>query len=473
MNAAAARMEAALIGGGLLPPGSAVLVAVSGGRDSMVLLHALHRWGARHRWRLVVAHVHHQLRGAEADGDQALVAVTAARWGLAFVTCLVDVEAERAAGESWEAAARRLRHGFLARAARDHGCGRVAVGHHAGDQAELFLLRLLRGAGAAGLGGMGAVDPSPADSEILLIRPMLTCAAAEVEALAVEWGVAFRQDASNLDTGYLRNRVRHELMPLLRARFQPAADRILLREQTLLRDQASFLEALAEEWLDAPHPAAQRGFGDLAVALQREVLRMQSVRQRLNLEFEDIEALRRHADVLIQIGPDQRVLRESTGRIRVVSGDDAGGGFLEQATEISLDSTEGFKVFGGGRLAWRIEAHRRDDAMGMGNDAMRRSRSGLECFDAGALGGRIRLRHWRPGDRFQPIGLGAAAKLQDLFTNARVPLEARRRRVLAEAEGGEIFWVEGLRIGECAKIRPGTVRTLAWFWERIGAQDGH
>ncbi len=90
----------------------------------------------------------------------------------------------------------------------------------------------------------------------------------------------------------------------------------------------------------------------------------------------------------------------------------------------------------------------------------------MEWLDADAVGARIRLRHWRAGDRFQPIGLESASKLQDLFTNARVPAAERRRRVVAETEGGEIFWVEGLRIGHGVRRTDATVRTLGWLWER-------
>jgi tRNA(Ile)-lysidine synthase len=91
---------------------------------------------------------------------------------------------------------------------------------------------------------------------------------------------------------------------------------------------------------------------------------------------------------------------------------------------------------------------------------------GVESFDADAVGRVVRLRHWRPGDRFQPIGLGAEARLQDLFTNARVPAEERRKRVVAQAAGGRLFWVEGLRIGEVAKRTSATQRCLSWRWQR-------
>jgi len=467
MNAVWARIEFALTRGDLIPPGSGAVVAVSGGRDSMVLLSALDRCRVRQGWRVVVAHFHHQLRGAEADADQALVAVTAARSGLAFIAGTANVEAMRAPAESWETAARRLRHAFLARVAREQGCARVALGHHAGDQAELFLLRLLRGAGAAGLSGMREGNPSPADPGIVLVRPMLQCRGQDVEDLANAWRVEFRIDASNCDTAYLRNRVRHELIPLLESRYQSALERVLLREQVLLRDQADFMEATALEWLKPAPDRRQGRFDTLAVALQREVVRVQAAHLSLSLDFDSIEFLREQPDRPMQIRPGRRVVRDSTGNVRVLESEPkvGGGDFLPHERELRLNGGGGVETFGGGTIAWQISGV---PHQGPALSPIREldSPTTLECLDADAVGRWVRLRHWRPGDRFQIIGLGAAAKLQDLFTNARVPVVERRQRVVAETEHGEVFWVEGLRIGECAKIRPSTVRTLTWRWDR-------
>lgn len=468
MNAAWARFEALSIGRGLLPAGGCVVAAVSGGRDSMVLLHALAQGRDRAGWRLVVAHFHHQLRGEDADADQAFVDAAARELGVPFVHGTADVGAMRASGESWESAARRLRHAFLARTAREWGGARVALGHHGGDQAELFLLRLLRGAGAAGLGGMGEIDCSPADPGIVLVRPLLGYATSEVEALAREWGVGFRIDATNADPAYARNRVRHELMPMLAARFQPAVERVLVREQTLLRDQAELLRGWAEEWLGRLETGGDRPFDALPVALQREVLRVQSARASLPLGFDAIEALREQAGVPIQVAVGHRVVRDAMGRLHPGDAGRAEQAFRTGCCEVPLSQAAeaGEVLFGGGTLRWRLGV-RADDGVGAGVPP------GMECFDADAVGERVRLRHWRPGDRFRPIGLGADAKLQDLFTNARVPAFERRHRVLAETSRGEIFWVEGLRIGECAKVAAPTVRTLRWSWMRSGDQAGH
>jgi tRNA(Ile)-lysidine synthase len=467
MSVVCEKLEAVLRTGEGFPPGSAGLVGVSGGRDSMVLLHALDLWRRRQGWRLVVGHFHHGLRGGEADADAAFVAAAAAERGLECVTGRADVGGERLRGESVEVAGRRLRHAFLARAARGAGCKWVALGHHGGDQAELFLMRLLMGAGAAGLGGMRRVGRSPADEGLVLVRPLLDLESGEVAVLAEAWGVRYRTDSSNADWAHRRNRVRHELMPLLRAGFQPALERVLLREQAILRDQAEWVERLAEEWLMERErdPRGGRGFGDLPVALQREVLRVQMARLGQSWGFERIEALRLRAGVPVETEPGCRWARREDGLLERVAGGEAGG-FREAQVELDLRGTAegGEAAFGGGVLRWEWREGG-GDAKRTGTDGDAR-RPGEEWMDADAVGGRVCLRHWRPGDRFAPIGLGAAARLQDLFTAARVPPGERRGRVLAATAGGEVFWVEGLRIGERARVRDTTVRRLVWRWER-------
>src|SRR6185369_5793855 len=154
--------------------GEKILVAVSGGMDSMVLLHALRRLSVRHRWRLTVAHFNHQLRGGASDADEKLVRTTAAKMKLPVAAAGADVKRFAKQGRlSIEMAARKLRHEFLARAARERGIKTVALAHHADDQVELFFLRLLRGAGTQGLSGMKWQSPSPADKTIALARPLL------------------------------------------------------------------------------------------------------------------------------------------------------------------------------------------------------------------------------------------------------------------------------------------------------------
>jgi tRNA(Ile)-lysidine synthase len=440
---------------GLLPDGCRAVVAVSGGCDSMTLLHVLATLAARHRWHLVPAHFNHHLRGMEADADKALVEAAAAARGLSAALGGARVAKERRSGESIEAAGRRLRHAFLAGTARAHDCDRIVTAHQADDQIELFLLRLLRGAGVRGLGGMRMEDRSPADLGIRLVRPFLGWAHDEIRVAAIDLAVEWREDLSNLDRRFLRNRVRHELLPLLENGYQPAIRRVLARAQTLWRDQAEWAERSAREWLGGRNGQ----FDSLPVALQREVLRVQLSAALIPPSFELIEALRGQPGTPIQVDIARMVRRETEGRVCVEAVDDSDPIFRRDEIRLDLSAGSGRIAFAGLRIDWEvIEQAGEDRGQGPGQNE--------EVFDADAMGTVVTLRHWRPGDRFRPIGLRGRSKLQDLFTNRRLPAEARHRAVVAETADGTIFWVEGLRMGECAKLTAGTQRRVLWRWTR-------
>ncbi|HEU0037668.1 MAG TPA: tRNA lysidine(34) synthetase TilS, partial [Verrucomicrobiae bacterium] len=223
--------------------GERILVAVSGGLDSMVLLHLLRPLAARNHWKLFVAHFNHQLRGRSSEADARLVGKTAATLDLPFSVGAGPVRAlalERA--ESIEMVARELRHKFLARTATRLRIRRVALAHHADDQVELFFLRLLRGAGGEGIAGMKWQSPSPANPKLQLVRPLLDVSRADLEQFAQQNKIRFREDASNASRDFLRNRIRHELLPGLRDRFQPALNQTVLRLMKIVGAEAQFVE---------------------------------------------------------------------------------------------------------------------------------------------------------------------------------------------------------------------------------------
>jgi tRNA(Ile)-lysidine synthase len=461
----------------LLRRGQSVLIAVSGGLDSVVLLHLLRALAPKYRWRLTVGHFNHQLRGRSSDADEKLVRETAKRLGL---RCVVDrrpvkrLAQERK--ESIEMAARSLRHEFLARSARKLKCKVVVFAHHADDQVELFFLRLFRGAGGVGLGGMKWSSCSPADESIQLVRPLLDVSKIELAEWAEAHNVSFREDASNATADFLRNRIRHKLLPLLRRDFQPALDEVIPRVMKIITAEAEFAIKAAEAWRQESVQSSafkrsgprQRGtpnkrsglptpFDELPVAVQRRVLQLQFFSNAVTPpDFELIERLRSEADKQVTIAPDVTATRDAAGRLRIEKARNLA--FSAQKRAINLNGRAGEFAFDGAMIRWKVEP--------VAGVRVSAQVPHYEEFDSEKIGTTIVVRHWRPGDRFQPIGMSQPVKLQNWFTNLKIPAAKRRELLVAETEGGELFWVEDQRISERVKLTRDTRRRLVWHWHR-------
>ena len=443
----------------LLRRGQKALIGVSGGVDSMVLLHVLHRLAGKFAWRLAVAHLNHGLRGSESDEDERFVQRAAAALNLLCVAETIDVaRIQQTSKASLEMAARVARHEFLARTAKRIGMTTVALAHQADDQVELFFLRLLRGAGGEGLGGMKWSSPSPGDARVRLIRPLLDLESVEVEAFARAEKIPYRDDSSNANTDILRNRVRVELLPRLRARFQPALNKTTLRAMEIIGAEADFVARAAAAWLGA---GAEQGipFQTLHPAVQRQVIQSQLHALGTEVSFELIERLRQSADQPQTIAPGVRLSRDEVGRLTLERTEALD--FSRAELPVEIVPPAGRLDWDGMRLGWQVMAGTR----GM---PLPKFQAGSEFFDLDKVGGAICVRHWRPGDRFQPIGMPKPVKLQDLLTNLKVPAAKRRRLLVAATSAGELFWVEGLRISERFKLDKRTNRWLKWYWSRVG-----
>jgi tRNA(Ile)-lysidine synthase len=453
----------------------------------MVLLEALHDLAPQNDWQLSLAHLNHQLRGRSSDADERLVRSRAAKLGLPAFIDRADVRGLARAGKiSIEMAAREARHDFLARIASKSGISAIALAHHADDQIELFFLRLLRGTGGEALAGMKWSNPSPSNPRIRLVRPLLDLPKSALRTFAKKRRIRFREDASNASRDIQRNRIRHELLPLLREKYQPALDSTVVRLMDIVGTEAQCVTDLARAWLEekgnAPAEASQAGiqlshdkdFASLAVAVQRRCLHLQLIRLGITPNFDLIETLRNHSGYPVAISPDHAECISTTSpkgsNPATLSLILAPSGMVSiQASEavkfncgfekVDFGGRAGDVVFDGCRIWWQTENQR-------GTDNLPRA-PGREWFDADKVGSSIVLRHWEAGDRFQPIGMTHAVKLQDFFTNQKVPRKSRHELILATSGAGKVFWVEGQRISEHFRVTKETIRRLQWRWQRV------
>ncbi|MEI7687302.1 MAG: tRNA lysidine(34) synthetase TilS [Planctomycetota bacterium] len=229
------------------------IVAISGGADSVALAHLVRQ---HPETTIALAHLNHQLRGAESDADEEFVRELAARWSLPVATARIDV-AERARGRNLEQTARTLRYDWLTQIALEHRAGWIATAHTADDQAETVLHHFLRGTGLSGLSGIA--ERLPLADGMTLVRPLLDVRRQELLAMLKRDGIAFRVDASNFDTTMTRNRLRHEILPVLEREVNASLVDVLTRTATQAQECQAAVNAVAHDWLvRAEKPRSQR-----------------------------------------------------------------------------------------------------------------------------------------------------------------------------------------------------------------------
>jgi len=430
-----------------------VVVAISGGPDSTALLHALVQLRSKLRFRLRAAHLHHGIRGADADADARAAASLARKLDVPFSTHETDVPAQaEAGGISLEVAAREARYEWLESVANRFQANRIATGHTANDQAETVLINLLRGTGPRGLAGIPYVRGR-------IIRPLIALTREEVEEYCREHDLTFRVDRSNRDASFLRNRVRSEVLPLL-GRIQPAIVSQLVRLAEIMRAEDNFLSEHAENALRGV--AVQRPgevgilislFSALPAGLARRVLRAAIARVKgddLDIEFERVDAVLRLATegrtgAVVQLPGGLRAER-TYGEI-VIAPAPAEEAVVTREWTLPVPGTVTLQ-----ELGLEIAASR--------SRAKRPPPSPLAALvDAAKVGPPLLVRTRRRGDRFRPIGMKDSVKLQDFFVNAKVP-RGDRDRVPLVLSGEDIIWVVGYRVSEGVKVTPKTKRSI-------------
>ena len=450
----------------LFVPGHHLLVAVSGGPDSVALLSLLHRLVRSWRLTLTTVHCNYALRGEESDGDESFVNTFCRERQLSLVIHR-PMLVKRRQRSSLQAAARDARYDFMKQLAHEVGADCIAVGHTANDQAETLLMWMLRGAGMAGLAGMSYAR------EDRIIRPLLAATREEVVAYLDHEGLTYRRDSSNEKPLYHRNRIRKELLPVI-TRLAPAAVRVLQRQADLLREDEQYLEQMTNNLVHALVSHDSRGVQqvdrqaliELPVALQRRLVR--AILQTYDEEGRAsslcvVESVRRvflkgRSGVRLSLKQALVILDQGLVRFSPTIGKDRGyetdsGQGKREALPLPVPSTV---YWAGTNQQIQVQLMTRRAAEEMG----RAPSQGLVLFDADRFSEPLLVRAWQAGDRFSPYGMkGKSKKLQDFFTDRKVARHERGKVPLLVAPEG-ILWVVGMREDERFVVRSGTTRCL-------------
>jgi tRNA(Ile)-lysidine synthase len=434
-----------------------VLVAVSGGPDSVALLSILIELAPEFSQKAArdfirVAHLDHMLRGPESKADAEFVRELARSYGLQVVMRSVDVAARaRAARHGIEQMARHLRYSFFLEVAREAGCDRIAVGHTMNDQAETFLMRLLRGAGSRGLASMRPVATfgAPAEGAPLLIRPLLCLSRDQIEQYCRERGLSWRVDSSNLSQDYARNRVRHRLLPLLRE-LNPRAVQVIARAASNLASEDEALRELARRALDRARSELEDGsaYSVADFLNQPRAIRVRMIEEAVSLQRKEIALTAEHFEQVerllcgeasgrrIKLPGGLEVWREFDLLVFRVSAEDA-----QYCARISADDSPvraaGFEF----ELVRGISA----DQFGQLMEEARRRREErgrdwmMAVLDDMSLPDQLLIRPRRRGER-----AGSSKKLKSLMIDHKIPAGLRRTWPVVATPEGLYVWSPGL-----------------------------
>lgn len=436
-----------------LQPGDKIVVAVSGGADSICLLHLLRQLAFSRAFTLHVAHLNHGFR-PEASQEADFVRRRCEKWNIPITLSALPVpricEEQRL---SKQEGARQVRYAFLKEVAKEVGARWVALGHTADDQAETFLIRLLRGAGSQGLGAI------PRMRDGMIIRPLLMISREQILNELSREEIAFIEDPSNQQDVYLRNRIRHRLLPLLEE-YNPKMKEALFREAELLQEENDFLNHYMEALL--PGLGIERNKGEIAFDLERlkslhPALQRRIVRWGLDQLYPGLKGIGfKHIETILTKalpGPTGKVY-SFPRRFRIEKGytrlflrttaseeEQAEASLRLLPSEVSLSPSPSPIDLPQWGLRLTLSLHRNGEVPFSFSSC-------AASFDFDRISTPLTLRVWRPGDSFVPTGMGGGRKkLQDLFIDAKIPKSRRASiPVLTCSEG--ILWVVGLRLDD-------------------------
>jgi len=453
----------------MLAKNDTVVVGISGGPDSVALLCALEEIGRIKRLNLKMhlVHINHMIRARQADEDERFVRELAGSRGLGLSVYRRDIRGiAKRKKKSIEETAREESYRIFGNAARRLNAGKIALGHTADDSAETFLFNMLRGAGFRGLSGIPPTRELEGKRPAIIIRPLVCCTREEVLAYLKEKGARYRIDSTNLETDYVRNKIRLELIPYLEKTFNPKLrrnigrlakhfaelDRRMILEARRLWKACATREGKAEIRFSARN-LARRDDSVLAYLIRRACEHLAGEPCAAGFtHMQEITRLIRSRDagevrslpkkLQVEKTAEEIIFRRARRRSR---------GLPPKA--LSVPGKASYKP--GGPV---VEAGRAKRPKGLKRE--RRSPKEVIDFDkARVLGARFSVRSWRKGDVFHPLGMKGEKKLQDFFTDEKIPRSERGRIPLVLA-GGEIIWVGGRRISEKVKVDRNTRRFL-------------
>jgi tRNA(Ile)-lysidine synthase len=449
--------------------GGKLVVAVSGGPDSVCLVHILAKLQKELKVSLHVAHLNHQLRGAESEADAQYVSDLARQLDIPATIEGREVKGyQKQQHLSLEEAAREVRYSFLAEVAKTIGAKRVAVGHTRNDHIETILMHLIRGTGTRGLHGLQPCSEwKSKTASTTIIRPLLEVSREETEDYCQSHGLKPRTDASNISLSPLRNRIRHQLLPLLES-YNPGIAQALLRTGQIAGDDIAFLDKeVARLWDEVAQEDEKaivldkKRFDQLPPALKRYLLRA-AVEKRLG-SAKDIEM--RHIEEMMS------ALNKAAGKRLSLPG---GLTFSIEYDRYLLASDPAtlspLPILGGEfqlkipgetlLLGWHIKA------AVINREGMTENDNFIAYLDLDKTGDKLLVRGRRVGDRFQPLGLSKPKKVNEFMIDAKIPC-TWRQRVPIVCSPEQIVWVVGWRIDERAKVSEDTKRVLRLEFKRV------
>ncbi|OQW99626.1 MAG: tRNA lysidine(34) synthetase TilS [Desulfobacteraceae bacterium IS3] len=477
----------------LFVSGDAVLIAVSGGADSVALLHALTILAPGLSLKLGIAHLNHQLRGENSDKDELFVSELAETLNLPCYLAKEDVLAYQKIHKlSLEEAGRRVRYEFFEKIRKEHGFDKIALGHHADDNAELILMNLLRGSGALGLSGI----PSARNGNI--VRPLINITRAEIMDFLTRQNLNHVSDDSNSDTRFLRNRIRHELIPILRD-YNPGISGNLNRMSAILKSEEEWIESLITPAFEdctqpLPRPLSETERGDpisekgnigrlplpcreggrgvrfslsklksLHIAAQRRLIRKAIMMLKGDIRRITFD----HIEAVISLSEKNSGSKNIhlPDRIRIEKNNE-GIMFIREHQSLRMPESDKtilycYEILSPGRMfipeigATLNFSYKTTEEIG----EIYHVEQTLAFFDADVVQFPLHIRNFRPGDRFNPLGVNGTQKLKTYFINVRAAKTDRLQCPLVLCKG-EIIWVAGYRTGEFGKITPKTQKVL-------------